>query len=166
MPDYRAPRQPRVSSATGRCGTVKENEMHTATIAGRPGVQQGRSRALSTAAAAAAVAIAWAIEVPLLGIHLRIRFGAMHPQIITIGQVIGAALAAGLLGWLLLAVLDRRTARPRRAWTGTALLVLAASLALPLAAATTASAVAGLVALHLVVGAVLILGMARTAQAR
>ena len=140
--------------------------MHTATIAGRPGVQQGRSRALSTAAAAAAVAIAWAIEVPLLGIHLRIRFGAMHPQIITIGQVIGAALAAGLIGWLLLAALDRRASSPRATWSSMALLVLAVSLALPLAAATTTSAAIGLVVLHLVVGAAVIPGMASTARSR
>jgi hypothetical protein len=140
--------------------------MHTATLPGTPVVKQGRSRALSAAGGAAAAAIAWAIEVPLLGIHLTIRFGAMHAQVITVGQVIGTALAAGLLGWLLLAVLERRTARARPAWTGAALLVLAASLVLPLAAATTASGAAGLIALHLVVGAVLIPGMARTALAR
>jgi predicted permease len=140
--------------------------MNTATLADRPGVQQARSRALCVAAGAAAAAITWALEVPLLGLHLATRFGAMRPQTVTLGHVLGAALAAGLLGWLLLALLERRTPRARRAWTSTALFVLAASLAGPLAAATTASAATGLIALNLVVGAVLIAGMARTAQAR
>jgi predicted permease len=77
---------------------------------------------------------------------------------------VGAALVAGLLGWLLLAVLDRRAARARTAWTAAALLVLAVSLALPLAAATTTSAAVGLVVLHLAVGAVVIPGLASTAR--
>ncbi len=88
----------------------------------------------------------------------------MHPQTVVAGQVVGTALVAGLLGWLLLAGLDRRTPRSREAWTRAALLVLAVSLALPLAAATTTSAAIGLIALHLAVGAVVIPGMARTAR--
>ena len=43
---------------------------------------------------------------------------------------------------------------------------LAASLALPLAAATTTSAVTGLIVMHLTVGAVVIPAMAHTARAR
>jgi hypothetical protein len=88
----------------------------------------------------------------------------MHPQAISAGQVIGTALAAGLLGWLLLAILDRRSSRARAAWTGAALLVLAASLALPLIAAATTSAAIALIVLHLVVGAAVIPAMARTAR--
>jgi len=122
------------------------------------------ARALPVAGGAAAALAAWAVEVPLLGIRLSIRFGAMHPQVVGAGQIAGAALAAGLLGWLLLAVLDRRTPRARAAWTATALVVLALSLALPLAAATTVAATAGLAAVHLAVGAVAIPGLARTAR--
>jgi hypothetical protein len=131
------------------------------------------ARALSAAGGAAAAAIAWTIEVPLLGVRLSIRFGGMHPQVVSAGQVIGTALAAGLLGWLLLVLLDRRAARPARAgraawtaraaWTGAALAVLAASLALPLIAAATTSATIALIVLHLVVGAAVIPAMARTA---
>jgi len=127
---------------------------------------RSRVRALCVAGGAAAAAIAWAVEVPLLGIRLGVRFGAMHTQVVALGQVAGAALVAGLLGWLLLAVLSRRTARVRAAWTATALVVLAASLALPLVAATTAAAAAGLVGAHLAVGAVVIPGLARTATTR
>lgn len=140
--------------------------MRTATISAAPDVKQGRARALCTAGGAAAAAIAWAVEVPLLGVRLSVRFGAMHPQIVAAGQVIGAALAAGLIGWLLLAVLDRHAPRARSIWTGTALLVLALSLLLPLTAGTTAAAVTGLIVLHLTVGAVVIPGLARTARSR
>ena len=132
-----------------------------------PAVRDARrswARALCAVGGAAAAAIAWAVEVPLLGIRLTVRFGAMAPQTVVAGQVVGAALVAGLLGWLLLAVLDRRAARARMAWTAAALLVLAVSLALPLAAATTTSAAVGLVVLHLVVGAVVIPGLASTAR--
>ena len=140
--------------------------MLTATTSAAPDARQGRARALCIAGGAAAAAIAWAIEVPLLGVRLTVRFGAMHPQTVAAGQVIGAALVAGLIGWLLLAVLDRRTPRARTIWTVTALLVLALSLLLPLAAGTTAAAVTGLLVLHLTVGAVVIPGLARTARSR
>jgi hypothetical protein len=140
--------------------------MLTATTSAAADARQGRARALCIAGGAAAAAIAWAIEVPLLGVRLTVRFGAMHPQIVAAGQVIGAALVAGLIGWLLLAALDRRTPRARTIWTVTALLVLALSQLLPLAAGTTAAAVTGLLVLHLTVGAVVIPGLARTARSR
>ena len=132
-----------------------------------PAVRDARrswARALCAAGGAAAAAIAWAVEAPLLGIRLTVRFGAMAPQTVVAGQVVGAAAVAGLLGWLLLAALDRRAARVRTTWTAAALLVLAVSLAVPLAAATTTSAAVGLVVLHLVVGAVVIPGLASTAR--
>ena len=85
-------------------------------------------------------------------------------------QVIGASLAALLLGWLLLAVLEQRTPYARTLWISLALVGLAASVALPLTVATTvattASAVVGLVVMHLTIGAAVIPVMARTARAR
>ena len=148
--------------------------MHTTTTASAvPHIKQGRARALSAAGGALAAALAWIVEVPLLGIHLNVRFGAGrmhagagHIQTITIGQVIGVAVAASLLGWLLLALLERRTPRARILWTTVALAALAASLALPLAFASTTSAVAGLIVMHLTVGAAVIPAMAHTARAR
>jgi hypothetical protein len=143
--------------------------VHSATPA-VPHIKQGRARALCAAGGALAAALAWTVEVPLLGIHLNFRFGTSHIPMIAVGQVIGASLAASLLGWLLLAVLDRRTPHARPLWTSMALVALAASVALPLAAATTAatttSAVVGLVVMHLTIGAVVIPAMARTARAR
>jgi Family of unknown function (DUF6069) len=140
--------------------------MTTTTASAVPQIKQGRARALSAAGGALAAALAWIVEVPLLGIHLNIRFGAGHTQTIAVGQVIGVAVAASLLGWLLLALLERRTSHARRIWTTIALAALAVSLALPITAATTTSAVIGLIVLHVTVGAVVIPAMARTARTR
>jgi len=149
--------------------------MHTTTAsaAAVPQIKRGRSRALCAAGGALAAALAWIVEVPLLGIHLNVRFGAAHMhtgaghiQTISVGQVIGVAVAASLLGWLLLALLERRTPQAWIRWTTIALAALAASLALPLAFATTSSAAAGLIVMHLTVGAVVIPAMARTARTR
>ncbi len=138
----------------------------TTTAPAVPDIKQGRARALCAAGGALAAALAWIVEVPLLGIHLNYRFGTGHIQTIAAGQVIGVTLAASLLGWLLLALLERRTPHARLLWTTIALVALAASLALPLAAATTTSAAAGLIVMHLTVGAAVIPAMAHTARAR
>ena len=141
--------------------------MHTTTPAATvPDIKLGRARALCAAGGALAAALAWTVEVPLLGIHLNFRFGAGHVQTIAVGQVIGVTVAASLLGWLLLTLLERRTPRARLLWTTIALAALAASLALPLAFATTTSAVTGLIVLHVTVGAAVIPAMARTARPR
>jgi hypothetical protein len=140
--------------------------MLTTTAPAEPDIKQRRDRALCTAGGALAAALAWIVEVPLLGIHLTVRFGAGHIQTIAVGQVLGVTVAASLLGWLLLALLERRTPHARPLWTITALAALAASMALPLAAATTTSAIAGLIVLHLTVGAAVIPAMAHTARAR
>lgn len=140
--------------------------MRTATAATTPAVTHGRARALTVAAGAIAAVIAWAVEDQLLGVHLSVRFGGSHPQVIGPGQFAGVAVAAGLAGWLLLAALSRRTTHARAAWTTAALVALAASLALPLFAATTGRALAGLIAAHLAVGAVVIPGLAATARSR
>lgn len=142
---------------------------------------RARTRALCVVAGALAAAIAWAVEIPLLGIHLTIRFGngrfgprhfgpgsfgAGHVQTISVGQIVGISLAAALLGWLLLAILERRTSRAQLVWTSSALVALAVSLTLPLVAATTTAAAVGLIMMHLTVGAAVIPAMARTARAR
>jgi len=141
--------------------------MHSTTTAPAvPHIRPGGTRALCAAGAALAAVLAWIVEVPLLGIHLNFRFGAGHLQTIAIGQVIGVTVAASLFGWLLLGLLERRTPRARLLWTSIALAALAASLALPLAVATTTSAVAGLIVMHVTVGAVVIPTMAHTARTR
>jgi hypothetical protein len=126
--------------------------------------KQGRTRALSVAGGALAGVVAWLIEVPLLGVDLTVRFGSAHLQTIGIGEVVGVSVAFSLLGWLLLAVLDKRTPRARALWVSAALAALAASLALPLSAATTTAASVGLIVMHLAVAAVVIPAMARTSR--
>jgi hypothetical protein len=140
--------------------------MLTTTAPAVPDINQGRTRALYVAGGVLAAAVVWIVEVPLLGIHLNFRFGTGHIQTIAVGQVIGAAAAASLLGWLVLALLERRISHARILWTTAALAVLAVSLALPLAAATTTSAVAGLIVMHVTVGAAVIPAMAHTARGR
>jgi predicted permease len=140
--------------------------MHATTAPAVPDTKQGRPRALCAAGGALAAALAWIVEVPLLGIHLNVRFGTGHIQTIPVGQVIGATVAASLAGWLLLTLLERRTRHARLLWTTIAVAALAASLALPLAAATTTSAAVGLIVMHLTVGAAVIPAMAHTARAR
>jgi hypothetical protein len=140
--------------------------MLTTTASAVPHIKQGRARALCAAGGALAAALAWIVEVPLLGIHLNVRFGTGHIQAVAIGQVIGVTVAATLLGWLLLALLERRTPHARPLWTVIVLAALAASLVLPLAAATTTSAAVGLIVMHLSVGAAVIPAMAHTARAR
>jgi predicted permease len=140
--------------------------MLTTTAPAVPDIKQGRARALCAAGGALAAALAWIVEVPLLGIHLNYRFGTGHIQTVAVGQVIGVTVAASLLGWLLLALLERHTPHARLLWTAIAVAALASSLALPLAAATTTSAVAGLIVMHVIVGAAVIPAMAHTARAR
>lgn len=138
----------------------------TTTAPAVPDIKHARARALCAAGGALAAALAWIVEVPLLGIHLNFRFGAGHAQTIAVSQVIGVTVAASLFGWLLLALLERRTPHARLLWTTIALAAVAASLALPLALATTTSAVIGLIVMHLTVGAVVIPAMAHTARTR
>jgi hypothetical protein len=115
-----------------------------------------RTRVLSIGGAVTAAVAVWAVAVPLLGLHLIIRFGTGSPQSIGLDFVVGASLIASLAGWGLLAMLERRTPHARLIWTIAALAVLLVSLSLPLSAGTTASTRAALAAMHVAVAAVLI----------
>lgn len=123
---------------------------------------RGLARALGLAGAAAAAVAVWAIAVPGLGINLVIRFGHGAPQTVQPGLVVGAALAASLCGWGLLAVLERRNRNARTIWTTLAVVVTVASLSLPAAAAITAATATALVLMHLAVAAVLIPALRRS----
>src|ERR1700730_10732019 len=146
--------------------------MLTTTASAVPYLKHGRARALCAAGGALAATLAWIVEVPLLGIHLNVRFGPGHMQTgtghiltIAIGQVIGVTVAASLFGWLLLALLERRTPHARLLWTTIALAALAASLALPLGFAATSSAVLGLIVMCATRGSPVTPAMARTVRA-
>jgi hypothetical protein len=122
----------------------------------------GRTRALGVAGAVLAAVAVWAVAVPLSGTHLLIRFGSGAAQSIGIDYVIGASLAASLAGWGLLALLERRTARARRIWTGIACVVVVLSLSLPLTAGITMSSKVALALMHVAVAGVLIPAMRRS----
>jgi hypothetical protein len=115
-----------------------------------------RTSALGVVGAVIAAVAVWVIEVPLLGLHLDIRFGTGAAQTIAVGFVIGATLFASLLGWALLAILERRTPRARTIWTAIAVVVLVASLSLPLYAGIAGSTKVALAVMHLAAAAVLI----------
>ena len=122
-------------------------------------------RAGAVAGAAAAASLVWAIAVPVAGVDLAVRMGE-RTQDVGLGAVVGTALAAGFLGWALLAVLESRFRRAVGVWTLVALAVLVLSLAGPLTSAATGAAATVLVALHLAVAGVLIPALRRTARVR
>jgi hypothetical protein len=115
---------------------------------------------ITVVGAPAAALVVWALEVPLAGITLTARVGGgtqtVGPEAIAV-----TSLLAGLAGWVLVAVLERFVARPRRIWRISAPAVLAASLTGPLGSGVGAAAVLALILLHLVVAAVLLLGLMR-----
>ena len=112
-------------------------------------------------ATAAAVAI-W-IVATLAGADLTVSFGAGQPiQKITVINVVVAALVGSLAGWGLLALLRRFTTNARAVWTVTAIVFALFSLGGPLSTISSAGTKAWLVAMHLAVATVLILGLRRT----
>ena len=127
----------------------------------RATAHSARRRLLVIVAAAAAAALTWILAGPLVGVQLLVRFGSGAPQTVGLGLVLAAGLTAPLLGWALLAFLERRTPRARALWTGTAVAVLLVSFALPLAASVTTSTRVALMLMHLAVGSVVIIGLRR-----
>jgi hypothetical protein len=121
----------------------------------RPPTRTAARRATAVVLAVLAPLAIWAVAVPVAGLDLTATpIGGTATPVGALAVVAGA-LCAGLSGWALLAVLERRAARPRRTWTMIALMVLALSLATPLMGATGASLLV-LLSMHLAVGAVLI----------
>ena len=115
-----------------------------------------RNRILAVAGATLAAAVVWAIEVPLLGIHLQTQFGNTAPQDVGLGLVVVSALVGSLAAWGLLAFLERRYARARTTWTWIALAFLLVSFSAPFSAGTTTTTRFALATMHLAVAAVLI----------
>ncbi len=99
------------------------------------------------------VVAVWVVAVPLLGVDL---FVPAAGSTVGPGAVVLTALLAALLGWALLHLLERRSARARRVWTVTAGVVALLSLAGPLTSGASAAVTTTLVAMHVVVAAVLI----------
>lgn len=110
-------------------------------------------RGITVAAATAGALLLWAVNGPDLAVR---RGGAV--QHIGPVAVAATALLAGLAAWALLAVLERTAGRPARTYRIIASIVLVLSLAGPLGGADASSRLV-LLAMHLTVGAALIIGL-------
>jgi hypothetical protein len=110
-------------------------------------------------AAAAGLAV-WTLAVPLAGVDLTVGSGAAAQ---TVGPVavVTVSLVTGAAAWALLAFLQARFRHGRRAWQIIAGVVLVLSLLGPAGMGASGAALAVLIAMHLAVGAVLILGLPR-----
>lgn len=140
---------------------VQKTPAQTSTRSSAKSPAPSRVRRLFAVMGAAVAAVAvWVLAVPVGGIELTVWMGA-GTQPVGPAAVVLASLAAGLAGWALLAVLERVTAKAGRIWTITALAVLALSLTGPLGSATGSAATLVLLLMHLVVGAVVVLGLTR-----
>src|SRR5258708_28705823 len=111
-------------------------------------VGRGWSRALGVAGAVLAAVAVWAVAVPVLGISLLIRFGNTAPEGVGLPAVAGGSLVLSLLGLGLLVALEKLSANARTIWTSVAAVALAASLGLPLVAATTQATMGALAVMH------------------
>lgn len=119
-----------------------------------------RSRAVGVVVAALAAILVWVIAVPLLGVDLAVVQGGAR-QTVGLGAVVLTPLVVGLLGWALLALLERRLRNGRRIWSIVAVVVALLSIVGPIAAAVSAAVAITLVLMHLVVAAVLITTLPR-----
>jgi hypothetical protein len=122
----------------------------------------GKSRLAVVGATSAAALVAWAVLSPLAGIDLKAEQGTSTIDV-TVVSVFVAATAMACAGWGLLALLERRTVNARKIWTILAAAACVPSLGSPLVSGIGIGAKLGLASLHLIVGAVVIAGLRRTA---
>lgn len=80
--------------------------------------RRAQVRAFGSAGAVLAALAVWILTVPLLDVDLLVGPAGGSPQTVGAGTVVAASLIASLLGWALLALLERRTARATAVWTG------------------------------------------------
>lgn len=145
-------------------GTTRHREAPTGAPGGAAAVS-GRgpagSRAAVVGTAVVAAVVTWAVVGPLLGVRLDARSGGVVQHVGVVSVVVGS-LVASLLAWLAVSLVQRWwPARARTVWTALGPVVLLLSVAGPLGGLTT-GAVVGLLLLHLVVGAVLVVGLRRS----
>ncbi len=108
--------------------------------------------------AAGAAAVVWVVGT-VSGVDVAVRSGSSSRDVGLLSVVV-TAVVVGAAGVGLLRILERRTPGARRVWTGVAMAVWVVSLAGP-ASARTVQAALTLAAIHLVVGAVVIIGLRR-----
>jgi len=126
-------------------------------IAAQPAVRNARWRAgrvVTIAIAATATGLAW-----LLGRLAHVDYVVDTPfgtREITLALTIVATVAAGIAGWVVIALLERYTTSPRRVWIALTLVVLVISIVPVFRTPANLGTQLMLTALHCVAGAVLI----------
>ncbi|MGI5206696.1 DUF6069 family protein [Spirillospora sp. CA-108201] len=124
------------------------------------------ARALAVAGAVAAALAVWAVGEPLLGHDLVVRQEGQEPRDLGASAIGAFALVPSLLGWALLAALERVTPLAARIWTAAALILLALSFLPIIGVQSSGGSKAVLALTHVAVGAVLIPVFRRTATSR
>jgi hypothetical protein len=115
-----------------------------------------RDRALAVAGAVAAAVVVWAVGDPLLGNDLIVEQPDREPMDLGFAAFAIFSLVSSLLGWALLAILEKTTSRAALIWTVVALIFLILSF-LPLTGVEATSGSKAVLAIaHLAVGGVLI----------
>lgn len=128
-----------------------------------------RRRLLAVVGGVLAAEAIWLVAEVGFGVHLQAPAGNGYPQPMDIGPATIAAASAtlSLLGWGVMAVLERFTSRARGVWLTVSLLALVASLGMPLSGAGVSAADrAVLVLMHLTVAAIVVPVLARTSPRR
>jgi hypothetical protein len=115
-------------------------------------------RAITVVAAAAGALLLWTVDGQWAGLDLAVRQGDTI-QHIGPAAVALTALVAGLAAWGLLALLERTVRRPVRTYRIIASIVLVLSFAGPLGSGVDTSSRLVLLAMHVTVGAALIIGL-------
>ncbi|QKW33390.1 hypothetical protein HUT06_04555 [Actinomadura sp. NAK00032] len=134
---------------------------------GRAGLRSTRrARALAVAGAVVAALAVWAVGEPLLGQDLVVEQKGQEPRDLGVAAIGVFALVPSLLGWALLAALERVTPLAARIWTAAALALLAVSFLPVIGVQASGGSKAVLALSHVAVGAVLIPVFHRTATAR
>jgi hypothetical protein len=123
------------------------------------------SRLVIIAGATASVLVYWTATDEFGGVDLAIRQGSTT-QAVGAVAVAATALIAGLAGWGLLALLERKSQRPARIWTIIALTFLALSLVGPLGSGADLTSKLTLTGMHLLVGLIVIPSLARSSRYR
>ncbi|MEX5720026.1 DUF6069 family protein [Geodermatophilus maliterrae] len=124
-----------------------------------------RTRIVAVVGATLAALAGWVVAVPISGLDLEVASGATT-RTVGAAAVLGAGFTASLLGWALLALLERRAPRAKGTWTAIAVAALLLSLVGPLGVDATAATKVTLALLHVVVAAVLIPVLRRTSRTR
>lgn len=136
--------------------TLPETPARTASTATR----RRRFRILTLATATVAGLAVWLVSAPLLGIDLTVG-APPAAQTVTAVSVIIAAIVPGAIAWALPALLEHVSPRGRRIWLILGWAVLAVSLLGPVSMGAAGATLVSLLAMHLVVGVTLIVGLTR-----